>query len=366
MIQIDKAEVIEVLVLAASAQWGIISTAQAERESVSRVRLGRLASEGVIERDRQGVYFMPSVGYGPLLSLCSAWVSLDPALYPDERWSQETLPAVVSHESAALVHGIGDLIPAKHFFISQKPKQTTQKDIRIHLRRDITRAEVTLREGLPVTSVVRTVADLADKGIEFDYLATIISDALKKGDVEQSELEEALNAHAASYGFDNGRHLVGKSLALNMDQRQEEDAVKTFLGVLPYLEPEVFRSFEEQIAGPIPLAIYGQQAKIFEALKGDLSPPPSTWEYLTKTQEALGEQMRNFMSRVDTFANPPAIAAALAAYQARVNSDVGKFGLNPAGAKFAEGLKEIGERNPRPTDGPQAEGDEKDFPDESP
>ncbi|STC69147.1 type IV toxin-antitoxin system AbiEi family antitoxin domain-containing protein [Corynebacterium pilosum] len=319
MIQIDKAEVIEVLVLAASAQWGIISTAQAERESVSRVRLGRLASEGVIERDRQGVYFMPSVGYGPLLSLCSAWVSLDPALYPDERWSQETLPAVVSHESAALVHGIGDLIPAKHFFISQKPKQTTQKDIRIHLRRDITRAEVTLREGLPVTSVVRTVADLADKGIEFDYLATIISDALKKGDVEQSELEEALNAHAASYGFDNGRHLLGKSLALNMDQRQTEDAVATSLGVLPYLSPEVFRSIEEQIPGSIPFAVSAQQSKILESLRGDLFPPPAIWEYLDKTQGAMNEIMRDFASRVNAFANPPAIAAALAVLTGNVD-----------------------------------------------
>ncbi len=56
----------------------------------------------------------------------------------------------------------------------------------------------------------------------------------------------------------------------------------------------------------------------------------------------------------------------LAAYQARVNSDIGKFGLNPAGVKFAEGLKELGERNPRSTDGPEAEGDEKDFPEELP
>ena len=43
------------------------------------------------------------------------------------------------------------------------------------------RAEVVRREGLPVTSVPRTIADVARAGLSEDHVARAIRDALQRG-----------------------------------------------------------------------------------------------------------------------------------------------------------------------------------------
>ncbi|WP_373370063.1 type IV toxin-antitoxin system AbiEi family antitoxin domain-containing protein [Corynebacterium cystitidis] len=101
----------------------MITTAQAERESITRLQLGRLVEQGVLQRARRGVYLLPSSQYGRFVDICSAWVALDPGLYPDERRESPSL-IVASHESAASLHHIGDLIPHKHSFSAVKRKQT--------------------------------------------------------------------------------------------------------------------------------------------------------------------------------------------------------------------------------------------------
>ncbi|MDO5099382.1 MAG: type IV toxin-antitoxin system AbiEi family antitoxin domain-containing protein [Corynebacterium sp.] len=200
-------EVLEALELAASEQWGIITTAQAQREGVSRLQLGRLADKGVVMRVRQGVYLLPSAQHGPFTDIRVAWVALGGDLFPDERWELEE-KLVVSHESAALIHRIGDLIPAKLTFTSTTRKQTSRDDIYIYVNRGVSWADVVNVDGLPVTSVERTVADLATKKIEFGYLATIVVEALQKEGVRSKTLSTKLDGVAGAYGFTSGQELV--------------------------------------------------------------------------------------------------------------------------------------------------------------
>lgn len=200
-------EVLELLESLASDQWGIITTAQAEREGVSRLQISRLSERGVLVRVRRGIYLLPSAEYGPLTDIRSAWVSLGADRFPVERLGSAD-DVYVSHESAALIHKIGDLIPGKLFFSTPFRKQTGQKDIHVYNHRDIESNDMTLVGGLPVTSVERTVSDLASNKIEFNYLATLVTDALRKEGVRMKDIAGRLDKSALSYGFQSGRQLL--------------------------------------------------------------------------------------------------------------------------------------------------------------
>ena len=170
-----QADVLATLEMVASDQWGIVTTAQAGREGVERLQLSRLAEKGDLERARHGVYLLPSHQAGPQDEIRAAWLSLEPKKFIDERWDDKW-PIVVSHESAARIHGIGRLIPPKFTFSTGGTKQTRQQGIRIYTRRTLTDVDIVSVDGLPVTSVARTVGDLAELKVERGYLADLVAD----------------------------------------------------------------------------------------------------------------------------------------------------------------------------------------------
>ena len=230
-----RAEVLEILETAASDQWGIITTAQAHREGITRLQLGRLAEQGVIQRVRRGVYLLPSTQFNADLEIRTAWISLEPGTYIAERWDSHS-PIVVSHESAALLHQIGDLIPQKHTFSVATRKQTSQDDIHIFINRKISEAEVSNLAGLPVTSVERTVADLAASKIERSYLATLVTDALRKEGVRFKTLASYLDPFAAYYRSNSGRNLLDEFQQETMPIEDKADLLDQFDDLLSRIE----------------------------------------------------------------------------------------------------------------------------------
>lgn len=217
-----QADVLATLETVAADQWGIVTTAQAGREGVERLQLSRLAEKGDLDRARHGVYLLPSHQAGPQDEIRAAWLSLEPKKFIEERW-EDRHPVVVSHESAARVHGIGRLIPPNITFSTTGKKQTRQQGIRIHTGREIRDTDVVSVDGLPVTSVTRTVADLAETGIERDYLADLVADALRKENVRIDELADKLEPAARSYGAKAGMQLVSE---LNEVAASLEDIVE--------------------------------------------------------------------------------------------------------------------------------------------
>lgn len=217
-----RADVLATLEMVASDQWGIVTTGQAGREGIERLQLSRLVERGDLDRARHGVYLLPSHQGGPHDEIRAAWLSLEPKKFIDERWEDEH-PVVVSHESAALIHGIGRLIPPKFTFSTGGTKQTRQQGIRIYTRREIPETDIVSVDGLPVTSVTRTVADLAEAGIERDYLADLVADALRKEDVRIDELANELEPAARAYGAKAGMQLVSE---LNEVAASLEDIVE--------------------------------------------------------------------------------------------------------------------------------------------
>lgn len=244
-----QADVLATLEMVASDQWGIVTTAQAGREGVERLQLSRLAEKGDLERARHGVYLLPSHQAGPEDEIRAAWLSLEPKKFIDERWEDEW-PVVVSHESAARIHGIGRLIPPKLTFSTGSTKQTRQQGVRIYTRRELAEADIVSVNGLPVTSVTRTVGDLAEQKIERGYLADLVADALRKENVRIDDLAEKLTPAARSYGAKTGMQLVSE---LSAEATSVEDIdelrkrlVHTTKGMeLRVTDPNMFEGFNE-------------------------------------------------------------------------------------------------------------------------
>ena len=255
-----QVDVLATLEMVASDQWGIVTTAQAGREGVERLQLSRLAEKGDLDRARHGVYLLPSHQAGPQDEIRAAWLSLEPKKFIDERWDDKW-PIVVSHESAARIHGIGRLIPPKLTFSTGGTKQTRQQGIRIYTRRTLAEGDIVSVDGLPVTSIARTVADLAEQKVERGYLADLVADALRKENVRIDDLAEKLTPAARSYGAKSGMQLVSE---LSAEASSVEDIVErrnrfvhgTGLTVDELYDAGTLKAFQENI---VAIATYLEQ-----------------------------------------------------------------------------------------------------------
>ncbi len=115
----------------AASQWGLVTTAQAGGHGVTSQTVARLTNQGALERLSHGVYRLTGAPPSPLDGLRAAWISLDPSRLAHERLRDDP-PIVVSHRSAASVHGLGDLEADEFEFTAGHRKQSRQSDIRIH------------------------------------------------------------------------------------------------------------------------------------------------------------------------------------------------------------------------------------------
>lgn len=252
-------DALESLELLGSSQWGLVTTAQAYEAGVSKMRLSRLADHGTVQRVRHGVYALPSADTGPLQGLRAAWLATgsQPA---------GNLPlAVVSGESAAAVHGLGDLLPSKYEFTTAVRRQTTQPDTR-YRKRDLPEGDVTRVNGLPVTTVARTVRDLATGGTDFDHLAAVVRDAVSTTDVGSALLVQALEPAAARFGSPDGNALLAallKAVGYQPDTRLLEL-------VTPELQEKFLRTLTPQLENVVSQAVAEQLRQLMS--KADLSP----------------------------------------------------------------------------------------------
>ncbi len=183
-------------------QWGLVTTAQARGLGLSAQAVARLHKQGALERLVHGVYRLAGTPPSPLDELRAAWLALDPGRPARERL-HDAPPIVVSHRSAAAVHRLGDLEADDLEFTTQERKQTRRPDVRLH-RGQIDVADWTIVDGLPVTTVLRTVDDLAAAHLDGGHLASVVRDALTQQHVDDQHLAAVLRRHARRYGTPMG------------------------------------------------------------------------------------------------------------------------------------------------------------------
>ena len=186
----------------AAEQWGLITTAQAEAAGSSRKAVGRLARSGMLERLAHGVYRLTGAPSDPRDDLRAAWLALDPGRTAGDRLRDE-LPEVVSHRSAAALHELGDLDADRHEFTVAGRRQTRRTDVRFH-KATLPANDWGIVLGLPCTTVIRTIADLAADRTDGGHLAGVVRDALTVRHVDVDHLAQALTPYAARYGANAG------------------------------------------------------------------------------------------------------------------------------------------------------------------
>ena len=105
-------------------------------------------------------------------------------------WSRKK--GVMSHETAAALYELGDLLPAKiHLTVPLDFRKPAAKSLVLH-KANLSASEINKRDDLPVTTPLRTVLDLARSHLDDERLSAVAKDAIKKGLVTRKELLEAL------------------------------------------------------------------------------------------------------------------------------------------------------------------------------
>ena len=187
------------LVTLAEEHDGLFTSEQARDAGFSDSVLVRMAQRGRIERTARGVYRIP---YVPLNQFSQY---RETVLWA--RAHRGPIQVALSHETALVVYGISDANPASvHLTVpnSARLRRERPRAIVIH-HADLAPNEVTIVEGLPVTTVARTVADLLQSGCRIDLVKQAVADARKEGFISSAEahrlrgrLQQHLNRLRAS------------------------------------------------------------------------------------------------------------------------------------------------------------------------
>ena len=82
-----------------------------------------MAKAGTVERIRHGVYRIGGAPSVPSERLRAAWMMIEPGATAGERL-REGSPAVVTHRSAAWLHGLGDVDADVMEFATSKRRQS--------------------------------------------------------------------------------------------------------------------------------------------------------------------------------------------------------------------------------------------------
>ncbi|MFJ8591629.1 substrate-binding domain-containing protein [Streptomyces sp. NPDC093598] len=196
----SQADVLRALDARAAGQWGLVTTAQAKLDGVQGVQLLRLERSGALESVGHGVYRLAASPPPEHLRIKVAWLRLDPGTPARDRRTDGPGSGVVSHTSACAVHGLGGR-PHDPVELTVSSRRTT-RDETVVLHRARTDAEdITVVDGLPVTTVPRTVVDLLEDRADAARTGTFVAEAAARGLVRVDDLAPRVAAFAGAYGL---------------------------------------------------------------------------------------------------------------------------------------------------------------------
>ena len=169
----------------ALTQGGYFTAKQAAAAGYGKRHLDYHVKAGNFERVERGLFRLPTVAlseYDDLIRL-SLW----------SRGRDDRPQAVVSHETALGVHGLGELLPKhRHLTVPRPFRKKPPAGCLLH-KADLASDEVEQREGFRVTKPLRTLVDVAGtERVPQDQLNQIVLQAINDGLVRRARLEEAV------------------------------------------------------------------------------------------------------------------------------------------------------------------------------
>lgn len=161
-------------------QDGFVTTHQAERLGVRRSKLTALVRSGDLQPAMRSVYVLAKRKPMPRVDepTYAAWLALDGQRLP---WERDEPVVVLSHASAARLHGLGTLPDDVVEMTSATRRTTTLPAIRLHIAPlDASDWQWAMDRRIMVTTPARTIADLAVSPIERDYVLDALDDGIER------------------------------------------------------------------------------------------------------------------------------------------------------------------------------------------
>jgi len=158
----------------AESQGGYFAASQARKLGFTWDRLSKNVKNGRFARVAHGVYRLVNFPGSPFEDLFIAWLRTGPN-------------SVISHESALSVYDLSDVLPNEIHIIVPRSSSVRRKGIRQHTNQ-LEDSEITTREGLPITAVARTLADVSATGLAKEQVKLAINEGISNGMVTMEML----------------------------------------------------------------------------------------------------------------------------------------------------------------------------------
>jgi predicted transcriptional regulator of viral defense system len=139
---------------------------------------------GRLERTARGVFRIPYFQPDRFSQYREAVLSVKANRGPND--------AALSHTTALAVYGISDVNPSLiHLTVPRSARLRRQMPNGVVLHReDLAPEDVAVEEGIPITTISRTVIDLLHSGGRIDLIRQAISDARRDGLIRNDEAKQ--------------------------------------------------------------------------------------------------------------------------------------------------------------------------------
>ncbi len=177
---------------------GFVTASQARTAGIKDSVLARLTQRGKLQRVARGVYripYFPSDRFGQYRESV-LWARADSG--PEK--------IALSHETALAVYGISDANPSRvHITVPKTARLRRQRPkwVEIH-RADLRPSDIETREGLPVTTVEKTILQIVEESGRLGLARGALRDARKEGYIT-SDKARALTLYLNRYAHTSAR-----------------------------------------------------------------------------------------------------------------------------------------------------------------
>ncbi len=174
---------LQALIDLAALHGGLFSAGQAAEQGITHSELSTMTRGGYLAREAWGVYRLSTWQLSPHASLWRAvlWAQVgDPATQP-----------VLSHRSALSLHGASLDSPGKiDLTLPPEKKRITRREpppaVQLHFR-DLRNDEKTTVDGLPVTTLFRTIVDLLIDHQARDAVSYVMTHGVQEGKLLEAD-----------------------------------------------------------------------------------------------------------------------------------------------------------------------------------
>ena len=105
-------------------------------------------------------------------------------------WLETGPNSVISHESALALYDLSDALSAAIHLTVPRSASRRRHGLRLHTSQ-ISQEEITNVEGLPATTVARTIVDVAREGLADELVEQAVREAVARGLVQPDDLRLA-------------------------------------------------------------------------------------------------------------------------------------------------------------------------------